>query len=321
MARHPKPQLPMPSETRSTELASVDPAATNPAEITPRGNPLVPQPYRVLERQVETADTVTLALAPVSGPAPAFEAGQFHMLSAYGVGEVPISISGEGVGTRWPHVAEGGAAPRTILHTVRAVGAVSAALVGSGPGSILGVRGPYGTGWDLAAAEGEDVLVVAGGIGLAPLRPAIRTLVAQRELFSAVSVITGARRPEEVLYGEEQDAWGRNTGVLVEQTVDHATTRWRGHVGVVTRLLNRAQIDPPHTHALLCGPEVMLRVVAPALVALGVSPEKIRVSMERKMLCGVGTCGHCQLGGLFICRDGPVLYWDRVAPLAAVREL
>lgn len=266
-----------------------------------------PAPYVVRGRRRDTADTVTLDLAPVTGEPLGFSPGQFNMLFAFGVGEVPISVSGRSAGG--------------LLHTVRAVGAVSTALCDMGEGAAVGVRGPYGRGWDLEQATGLDVLIVAGGVGLAPLRQAIHQVLRERERFRRIVIIVGARSEDLLLYVDELAEWGARPDVELRVTVDHAGVDWRGHVGVVTELLPEAELDATRTAALLCGPEVMMRLTAVALVDAGIAAARIQVSLERNMKCAVAQCGHCQLSSVLLCRDGPVLTWDRTQPLLAVREL
>jgi NAD(P)H-flavin reductase len=274
----------------------------------PAPEPMTPSPYRVRQRRRELPDTVTLALEPLDGPTPACAPGQFNMLYAFGVGEVPISISGD------PR------SPSPLLHTVRAVGAVTRALCQARRGDLVGVRGPFGTGWELERAAGGDVMIVAGGIGLAPLRPVIYQLLAERDRYGAVSLLVGARSPATLLYQRELRAWRSRFDLQVEVTVDHAERGWRGNVGVVTELLGALPLDPATT-ALVCGPEVMMRLTAAALTDRGVPPAAIRVSLERNMKCAVGHCGHCQLGPVLVCRDGAVFDYQRVAPLLATRGL
>jgi NAD(P)H-flavin reductase len=271
--------------------------------------PMLPRPFRVERRRRDTRDTVTLVLEPLDGEPLRFDAGQFTMLDAFGTGEVPISISGDP--TR--------AGP--LEHTVRDVGAVTHALVRSDPGTVLGVRGPYGTGWGALDGAGGDLLVVAGGIGLAPLRPALLEALARREVFGRLVLLYGARTPDDVLFAGQLRSWRDRHGVEVAVTVDYGTPEWTGRVGLVTSLIPRAGFDPRNTLALVCGPEVMMRYVATALLDRGVPADRVRLSMERNMRCGVGLCGHCQLRELFLCVDGPVLSYDLLAPLMAVAEL
>ena len=275
--------------------------------MTAPAAPVLPARYQVTGRLAETHDTVTLDLRPVDRPIPPHQPGQFTMLYAPGVGEVPVSISGTGPG-------------QVLVQTVRAVGAVTRALCACRPGRMIGVRGPYGTDWDVASAAGGDLLIVAGGIGLAPLRGALIAALGQRDRYRRITVLIGARSPQELIFVRDLGEW-RRRGADVELTVDRAAAGWGGHVGVVTQLLRRASVDPGRTTALVCGPEIMMRLTARELLALGVPAAQMRVSLERNMRCGVAECGHCQLGPLLLCRDGPVVSYPAAAPLLAVREL
>jgi NAD(P)H-flavin reductase len=269
----------------------------------------LPAPARVTAMHRETHDTWTLRLERSGEALPAFAPGQFAMLYAFGAGEIPISVSA---------VDDAGAA---LVHTVRAVGATTRALCASEPGDVLGVRGPFGTCWPLAATEGRDVVLVAGGIGLAPLRPVVHALVAHPERYGRVSVLIGGRTPAELPYAEEIESWRVRSGVSVEVTVDAAPEGWSGRVGVVTRLIPGAAFDPRRTVAMMCGPEVMMRFAAGALRDRGLADDAIWVSLERSMKCAVGHCGHCQLGPVFVCKDGPVFRADAVERLLRVPEL
>ncbi len=273
-------------------------------------DPMVPEPYRVRRVRRETADTFTLELEPAhGGEALRFAPGQSAMLYVFGVGEVPISICGD-------------PADRAVLvHTVRAVGAVSRALTTRKRGDLVGVRGPYGSAWPVDEAAGHDVLAIPGGIGLAPLRPAIYRLLAQRERYGNVTVLYGARTPDDLLYRRELERWRGRLDCEVAVTVDRAAGDWRGTVGVVTTLIPRARFDPARTVAMVCGPEVMMRFVALELQKRGLPPNRIFISMERNMKCFIGLCGHCQFGPTFICRDGPVFPYDRLQGLLAMREV
>ncbi|MEU9842838.1 FAD/NAD(P)-binding protein [Actinomadura sp. NPDC048032] len=274
---------------------------------------MTPVPYRVTARRAETADTVTLRLEPVAAtlaePAP----GQFTMMYAFGVGEAPISVSRVGPGM-------GSESSRALEQTVRAVGAVTQAVCAARPGEVLGLRGPFGAGWGLDEARGHDLVVAAGGIGLAPLRPVVLRALADRDAFGRIAVLIGARTPGDLLFGGELDAW-RARGAQVEVTVDRPAPGWSGQVGLVTALAGAADVDPARTAAFVCGPEIMMRLTARALTGLGVPAGNVRLSLERSMRCGVGWCGHCQLGPLLVCRDGPVVPYPRAAALMTVREL
>lgn len=271
--------------------------------------PMVPTPYRLTRRTVETHDSVTLHLAPVGTPLPQFRPGQFMMMYARGIGEAAISISGD------PSTQDG-----SVVHTIRAVGAVTAALCDSRPGSIIGLRGPYGTSWDIESGTGRDLVVVAGGVGLAPLRPVVLGALAARRRYGRVTLIAGARTPAEFLYRSELDSWSGRPDLDVELTIDQPAAGWDGPVGFVTEPLQRLPLDPTRTIAFLCGPEPMMRFSAQLLLDKGLEPTDIRLSLERNMKCGVALCGHCQLGPLLVCRDGPVVDY-RVAPLMRVKEL
>ncbi|HUZ71991.1 MAG TPA: FAD/NAD(P)-binding protein [Stellaceae bacterium] len=272
-------------------------------------DPMVPRIARVRRRRRDGRDVWTLELEPDEAGDAAFAPGQFNMLTAFGVGEAAISVSGDPV------------APGRLVHTVRAVGPVSTALTRLGPGNVVGLRGPFGTGWPMAEAEGRDVVVVAGGLGLAPLRPVLYRLLAERDRYGKVVLLCGARSPDEILFRRELEAWRRRLDIDIAVTVDHALGDWRGQVGVVTTLIPRAAFDPRHAIALVCGPEIMMRFAIAALGDAKVAAEAIYLSMERNMKCALGWCGHCQFGPVFVCRDGPVFRYDRVRSLLGVKEL
>ena len=288
------------------------PEAEKPTFQMPDANGLLlPHLFRVESRRRETSDTFTLTLGPASPEVREwrFDPGQFNMLTAFGIGEVPISISGDA------------GEPRRLIHTIRAVGAATRALCRSGPGDILGVRGPFGTAWPVAEAEGRDLVIVAGGLGLAPVRPAIYHALAHRAAYGNVELIYGARTPQDIVYFRELEHWRGRFDVRVHVTVDSAPAEWRGRVGVVTKALAQTRFDPSHTTALVCGPGLMMRFTVQELLARGVSLDAVFVSLERNMQCGMGLCGHCQLGPLFICKDGPVFPYSRVKDWFEKREV
>jgi NAD(P)H-flavin reductase len=269
-----------------------------------------PQLYRVKQSRKETRDTFTLELAPARGGAPmSFAPGQFNMLYAFGVGECAISISGDP------------AHPEILFHTTRVVGTVTRALNGLRPGDLMGIRGPFGSAWPIGKAEGCDVVFVAGGIGLAPLRPALCHVLAHREKFGKVVLLYGARTPQDMLYRRDLQRWSGHLDMEVFVTVDRAEAGWRGNVGVVTTLIRRAPFDRLNTVAMVCGPEVMMHYTILELVNRGVAEENVFLSMERNMKCAVGFCGHCQFGPTFICKDGPVFPYGKVKPWLEHREL
>jgi NAD(P)H-flavin reductase len=278
--------------------------------IAAASNPMLPQPRRIRRVLRETHDTLTLELDAEHGNRGfAFRPGQFNMLYVFGVGEVPISLSGDP------------GQPRRLVHTTRAVGAVTRAMCELKKGAVLGVRGPYGQPWPLDQAVGRDVVLIAGGIGLAPLRPALYEIAARRKDFGKVVLLYGSRSPEDILFRREIERWRASSGLDVSITVDRAIGAWPGHVGVVTMLIPRASFDPASTVALVCGPEVMMRFTAEELRKCGVGEERIFVSMERNMKCAIGFCGHCQFGPSFICKDGAVFAYDRVKRLLQMREI
>lgn len=284
-------------------------ARTMPA--ADRGPPeaMIPHIFRVVSTREETYDTTTLILEPEDGQALLFQPGQYTMLYVFGVGEVPISVSGDP------------GRPDTLVHTIRAVGAVTRALVGLRAGDVVGVRGPYGSGWPVSGAMNKDLLVVAGGIGLAPLRPVLYEAVRHDAELGRVSLVYGARSPSDLLYPDELEAWRQMPALDVEVTVDVSDREWRGDVGMVTGLLPRVSIDPGRTVAMLCGPEVMMKVVARELLSVGLGPDDVYVSIERNMKCAIGLCGHCQFGADFVCWGGPVFSYAAVADRWQVAEI
>jgi NAD(P)H-flavin reductase len=270
---------------------------------------MVPRVARVLRRRREAPGVWTLEIACDEAGTAEAAPGQFNMLTAFGVGEAPISLSGD--------VAE----PGRLIHTVRAVGPVSRALAGLGPGDALGLRGPFGTGWPMGEVVGRDVVIMAGGLGLAPLRPALRRILTERERYGQLSLLYGTRSPGDILFRREIETWRRRLDVEIEVSVDHAASDWRGHVGVVTGLLRNVSFTPANTIALVCGPEIMMRFSIAALLDAGVKDQAIYLSMERSMTCAIGLCGHCQFGAAFVCRDGPVFRQDRVAAMLRRKEI
>ncbi|MCX7983978.1 MAG: FAD/NAD(P)-binding protein [Bacteroidetes bacterium] len=288
--------------------------ATDPKLQTIKGeykqNPMIPWPFQILRVKRETEDTFTLELQPTGDLQEfQFQPGQFNMLYVYGVGEIPISISGDPLN------------PRILVHTTRAVGIVTKAMDKLPRGEIIGVRGPFGKPWPIEKAIGQDVVFVAGGIGLAPLRPALYDVLAQREKFGKVVLLYGTRTPADVLFRQDLEHWRSRFDLEVYITVDRAMSGWKGNVGVVTTLIPRAPFDPRHTVAYVCGPEVMMRFTATELIKRGVEAHNIYVSLERNMKCAIGLCGHCQFGPFFVCKDGPVFSYSTVKDLLVKWEL
>lgn len=278
---------------------------------TTRVDPLlVPQVHEVLATRTEIPGVVTLRVAPLDGPPRPFLPAQIGMVGAFGIGEAAISISS--------------AATDLAAHeyTIRRAGAITTALTRLQPGDQLWVRGPFGAPWDLEL-DGRDVVVAAGGLGVAPLRAAIYELLRQRERFGRVVAVIGARSPELLLYADEFTSW-RSGGIRVVTTIDRAADGWGGRVGfvpdVVATVIDELALDPDRTSALVCGPDVMMQCVADVLLERGVGADEIQLTLERNMQCGNGLCGHCQLGPLIVCRDGPVVRYPAVADHLMVPE-
>jgi len=281
--------------------------STEQAQATRAAPWTEPESWQVTDVRIEAPDVFTLGLTP---PEPfGFQPGQFNMLYQPGVGEVPISISGDPASTG------------RVLHTIRDVGPVTRALCALQPGQRVGVRGPYGTSWPVAAAEGGDLMIVAGGIGLPPLRPALYEALSRRDRFGRVVLLYGARTPDDLLFAEELAAWRSRFDLDVLITVDAADRNWRGNVGVVPGLIPHSPFDPAATTAFVVGPEIMIRFTVRALLEAGVTDDRVYLSMERNMQCAVAMCGHCQLGPFLVCRDGPVFSHQQVARWLSIREV
>ncbi len=268
------------------------------------------QPFVVRRVLRETHDTFSLELSRRDdGSVFEFAPGQFNMLYVFGVGEVPISISGDPIGSK------------RLVHTTREVGTVTHGMRQLRVGDTIGIRGPFGTSWPVQAAEGNDLLLVTGGIGLAPLRPVIYHILAHREKYGKCVLLYGARTPEDILFRKDLERWRGRFDFEAHLTVDRASGSWRGNVGVVTKLIHRSPFDPLNCTAMVCGPEIMMRFTVLELQKRGIADDHIYMSMERNMKCGVGLCGHCQLGGSFVCRDGPVYPYGILKDMLLKREL
>jgi NAD(P)H-flavin reductase len=267
-----------------------------------------PVPCRIIGVERELHDTYTLEIEAPSKDW-GFRPGQYTMMYAFGIGEVPISISGDPADST------------KIVQTIRAVGAVTDALVAVQPGDYVGIRGPFGTAWDTEAAVGRDVLIIAGGVGLAPLRPVVFDVLNHRDRYGNVTLMYGARSPADLLFAPQIREWRGRFDLEVLVTVDHADETWRGPVGVVTSLVARSSFDGDTAIAFVCGPEVMMRFTIQALERDGITDDRLYVSMERNMKCGIGLCGHCQLGRFFLCKDGPVMTCAQMAHSCWIREV
>lgn len=272
----------------------------------------LPVPARIVSLATENSSTFTLGLElvdPDLAAAYRWVPGQFNMLYAPGVGEAAISISSDSEDSS------------RLVHTIRVVGSVTRALHNLGEGGILGLRGPFGRGWPLTALDGRDVVLVAGGIGLAPIRPVIYWLLRHRERFRRVILLYGSRSPDDCLYPQELAEWTEDPRLDVMITVDNADDQWVGPVGVVTNLLRRIKVDASNTVVYVCGPRILNRVAAWQFLQLHVPKERVFVSLERNMNCGFGRCGHCQYGSKFVCTDGPVFAFSEVEPIFGKEEV
>ena len=268
-------------------------------------NPYLIQSATIVEKIREAEDIDTYRLRFVDEQVRRtyrFAAGQFNMVYLFGVGEVAISIVSD------PDD------PDSLDHTIRAVGRVTKAIARLQPGDELGIRGPFGQGWPLDGALGKDVVIVTGGLGCAPVVGAIEYIFRRRNQYGAVKILHGVKTPHDLLYRERFDAWRRQPDTEVLLTSDQPDKTWHYHVGVVTELFEQVAVDPARTIVLMCGPEIMMRLGVPILMQRGIPATAIYVSLERHMECGIGLCGHCQLGPYFLCKDGPVMRYDRVAP-------
>lgn len=257
----------------------------------------------VVERTQELPTIFTLQLVLADADAQAvyrFMPGQFNMLHLFGVGAVPISIMSDPEDTRG------------IGHTIRMQGRVTQGLAALKPGDRLGLRGPFGRGWPMAALEGRDVVVVTGGLGCAPVVSFIHYLMRRRERYGHLAIIQGVKHVDDLIWREQYEHWAQvpDTQVLLAASV--GATLWPWHVGPVTDLFGEARFAPDHAVALMCGPEGMMRAAAASLLQRGLPEDRLYLSMERNMQCAQGRCGHCQLGGLFVCQDGPVFDWGQV---------
>lgn len=277
----------------------------------PASDPMIPRRYRVLRAWSEIDDVISMELSPLDGPPVPFKPGQFNMIYSFGVGEAAISISGD-MGD-----------PARLIHTTRAVGAVSSAITGLCAGDMVGIRGPFGSHWPIEEQAGRQIVFVAGGLGLPPLRPAIYHVLQNRPDYEGLTLVYGARSPDTLIYPNELKEWKSRFDTEVEVTVDHAPQGWTGRVGVVTTCLDRALagVETANVSAFVCGPEIMMRFTVLSLITAGVAQDRIWVSLERNMKCAIGFCGHCQYGPDFVCRDGPVFRYDKVAKRLGLKEI
>ncbi len=270
-------------------------------------SPYLPREAEIVGRTEESANTFSLHLRLTDGEPYAFEPGQFNMLYLYGSGEVPISVVGE---------SEEDA---TLTHTVRALGRITNGLARLKVGDRIGLRGPYGRGWPMQQAQDRDLVVVTGGLGCAPSVSIIHHVLQHRARYGHLSILQGVKHTDDLIWRSQYDAWAALPEVTVLLAADVAEPGWHGHVGLVTALFDQLSLRPEQTVAMLCGPEPMMRAAAEGLHGRGIAAEAIYLSMERNMHCALGHCGHCQMGGNFVCRDGPVFAWPAIRGLLGVR--
>lgn len=271
--------------------------------------PMVPRPFRVIKVKREVPGVFTWHLVPVDGGVFSYRPGQFNMLYLFGVGEVAISISGD------CRDAE------KIVHTIRVAGSVTRAMSGLAVGDVIGVRGPFGRPWPIEPILGADLVFVTGTIGLAPLRPLIYEVLHQRDKFGRVIICYGSRGVDDILYEDELHLWRGRFDTNVHVTVHSAPSGYRGRIGSVAAAVRAARIEGGDTQAFVCRSEVMTKPAVDALHERGVASDRIWVTLERNMKCGIGLCGHCQFGPTFMCKDGPVYRFDEIEHLFDVREL
>ncbi len=274
------------------------------------GNPFIPTLYIIDRIKKETSDTFTLKLLPQDIKSKiTFAPGQFNMVYVYGIGEVPISIAGD------PTYND------SVLHTIRSVGNVTSSISRLKRGDTVGIRGPFGSAWPTEQAQGSDLVIIAGGIGLAPVMPVIYKVLSSRDKYKRVTLLYGTRSAKDIIYKRELQKWRKRFDLELEITVDYDSQNWHGNVGVVTTLIPRAAFDPASTVAMICGPEIMMRYSVLELLKCGMKTDMIYLSMERNMKCAVGFCGRCQYGPNFICKDGPVFKYSNIENLLSIREL
>ena len=262
---------------------------------------MVPSIATILGRREETPDTMTYQLSwREERDRFAFRPGQFFELSVFGAGEAPFCLASS------PHREDG------IEATVRRCGRVTDALAALLPGDEVGIRGPFGNGFDVDAARGQDLLFVAGGIGLPPLRGLILNVLDERDAFGHVTVLYGARTPRDLVYKDELEEWGARADMTVRLTVDCGDADWSGCVGLVPVLFDQVELKPQTTLAYVCGPPIMIRFVIQDLLKRGFAEDRIISTLERMMQCGVGKCNHCCVGHRYLCRDGPVFNYREI---------
>ncbi|MCW8386249.1 FAD/NAD(P)-binding protein [Fluoribacter dumoffii] len=274
-------------------------------------NKPIPDPYLPLEALIvdkieESATIFTLHLRfldPQHHQQFLFYPGQFNMLYLYGVGEVAISIVSD------PEQKE------ILTHTIRAIGRVTKALQKLKPGERIGVRGPFGRGWPLEQAKNKDVIVLTGGLGCAPSVSIIEYILARREQYGKLSILQGVKHSDDFIFRKQYDIWKKSPNTIIHIAADQAGPKWPWSVGYVTDMIDKLHLNPVNSIVMMCGPEMMMNTAVKVFKQKGMAEDSLYLSMERNMECGIGQCGHCQYGGLFICKDGPVFAYSEIKEL------
>lgn len=275
-------------------------------------NPFVPYTAKILSKRQETPNIFTYTLKiedPDYAQSYSFLPGQFNMLYVFGVGEVPISIASD------PSQSE------SLEHTIRVVGNVTKLLGKMEAGETLGIRGPFGSHWPLEEAKDKDLIFITGGLGCAPVTGAIQYALKRRNQYGAIKILHGVKKRHDLIYQKKFKAWKAHPNTQVLLTSDQEDRHWKYQVGVVTNLVDEIEINPEKTVVMICGPEIMMRFAVKNLQARGIANENIYLSLERNMKCALGFCGHCQYGPHFICKQGPVVSFDKMEPFFFHKEI
>lgn len=269
-------------------------------------NPYLPKEAVIVERIQESATIFTLRLEftdPQVNAQYRFQPGQFNMVYLYGVGEVPISIVSD------PE------SEQRYDHTIRVVGRVTRGLAQLQQGERVGIRGPFGRGWPLREAEGRDIMIVTGGLGCAPVVAVIGYVLRRRERYGRLTIMQGVKHADDLLWRQRYEQWAKMPNTQVIVAADQVGKSWPWAIGRVTDLFDQVHIEAQRTVAMMCGPEGMMAAAVKELTRRGLGEDTIYLSMERNMQCAVGHCGHCQYGGQFICKDGPVFAFSEIKHL------
>lgn len=272
-------------------------------------DPYLPQDAEIVSRVQESPTIFTLHLRfaePDCHQQFLYSPGQFNMVYLYGVGEVPMSIVSD------PDEKN------IFSHTIRAIGRVTKALQKLVPGDRIGIRGPFGCGWPLEAAKGKDIVIVTGGLGCAPTVSVINYILARRNQYGNLTILQGVKHSDDFIFQQQYRQWEQSPRTQVYIAANLAGHHWPWGVGYVTDMIQPLNFDADNTIAMMCGPEMMMHAAIKALGEKRILDEAIYLSMERNMECGIGQCGHCQYGGLFVCKDGPIFAYSQIKALFSV---